>query len=111
MRLDDADCIVGVTAGPDDVTVVLNDCDCERVAVAAAASGVSVEGLPNEEGEANCADVDSVELAKCSLSPVENEDASKGCRPSDARGVRSGGREGVTSGTRTAEGVKTPSPT
>ena len=111
MRLDDVDCIVGVTAGSDDVTVLLNDCDCERVAVAATASGFSIEGLPNEEGEANCADVDSVELAKCSRSPVENEDASGGSRPCYARGVRSGGRGGGTSGTRTAEGMKTPSPT
>ena len=74
MRLDDADCIVRATAGPDDVKFVLNDCDCEREA--AAASGVSVEGLPNGEGEPNCAEVDSVELAKCRRSPVENEDAS-----------------------------------
>ena len=50
MRLDEPDCIVEAAAGPDDATVVLNDCECEREAVAAAASGVSVEGLPNEEG-------------------------------------------------------------
>ena len=68
MRLDDADCIVRATAGPDDVKFVLNDCDCEREA--AAASGVSVEGLPNEWEAADCGDVDSVELAKCSRSPV-----------------------------------------
>ena len=64
MRLDDADCIVRATAGPDDVTVVLDDCDCEREAVAAAAGGVRVEGLPNKGEAADCADVDSVELAK-----------------------------------------------
>ena len=111
MRLDEPDCIVGAAARPDDATVVLNNCDYEREAVATAASGVSVEGMPNEEGEANCADVDSVELAKCSRSPVENKDASKNCRPGDVRKVRSGGRGGVTRWTRTAEGVKTPSPT
>ena len=72
MRLDEPDCIVGAAAGPDDATVVLNDCDSERKVVATAASGVSVEGLPNEEGEANCADVDNVELARCSCSPFEN---------------------------------------
>ena len=76
MRLDKPDCIVKAAVWPDDATVVLNDCDCEREAVAAAASKVSVEGLPNEDGEANCANVDSVELAKCSRSPVENENAS-----------------------------------
>ena len=111
MRLDQPDCIVEEAAGPEDETVVLSDCDCEREAVAAAASGVSVEGLPYKKGEAICADIDSVELAICSRYPVENKDASGGCRPGNARGVRSGGRGGRSSGTRTAEGVKTPSPT
>ena len=86
VRLDESDCLVGAAAGPDDATVVLNDCDCERKAVAAAASGVSVEGLPNEVGKANCADIDSVKLVKCSRSPVENEDASRGCRPATRGG-------------------------
>ena len=111
MRLDESDCIVGAATGLDYATIVLNDCDCEREAAVTAASGYSVEGLPNEKGEANCADVDSVELAKCSRSPVENENASGGCRPGDAMGVRSGGSGGGKSGTRTAEGLKTPSPT
>ena len=64
--------------------------------MAAAASGVSVESLPNEKGEADCADVDSVELAKCSRSPVENEAASAGGRPGNVRNVCNGGRGGTS---------------
>ena len=95
---------------PDDATIELNDCDCKQEVMAAKASGVSVEGLPNEDGAANCADVDSVKLAKCSRLAVENKVASGGCRPGDANSVRSGGKEERTSATRAAEGGNTLSP-